>query len=437
MYRRDPKATDNFMVRAMDRISGLPDRLLLGLSGGADSVCLLHLLLKCGKYVKAVHCNFNLRGEESSRDQNFCIDLCRDLNVSLDIIQFDALKTAAERGISVEMACRDLRYGKFFQLMSDYHCERLVVAHHADDNIETIFLNLMRGCGLSGLSGMSPDNGQIARPLLEFHRKDIEKYLESLGIPYITDSSNMKNDIRRNFIRNEVIPLLETRWPSVRKSVSLTINHLREAEKIYLDATLPSTPYAIPVDLLRKSSSPGILLHEFLKNTGLGSKTEPEVLLAVKSGKNGQTWKTSKGFLWKGTEKLCFIPEEFLTNGYPAADFSIVTSPDIKSDRGNDIAYLSGKKEDYCWKRCDIRDSVSPLNMSGKKTIKEVLKEAGIPSPLRHNIWGLHKNSTGEPVWIPGIRRFSGDHVTEDKAEQRILCIRLLSAPYYQDYLKK
>ena len=206
---------------------------LVALSGGADSVALLLALLDMGVRVEAVHCNFHLRGEESDRDEQFCKDLCSKYNVELHLVHFDTREYAALHHVSIEMAARDLRYAYFERLHSDIGAEAICVAHHRDDSVETVLLNLVRGTGLRGLRGIQPKNGNIVRPLLCVSRDDIECFLDSLGQDYVTDSTNLHDDVKRNKIRLDVLPLLETLNPDVRQSIFRTSLRVGEALKMF------------------------------------------------------------------------------------------------------------------------------------------------------------------------------------------------------------
>ena len=182
---------------------------LVALSGGADSVALLLILKDLGYRIEAAHCNFHLRGEESNRDEAFVKKLCQEQNIPLHLIHFDTKEYADLHQVSIEMAARDLRYGYFRQLRKDIGAEKVCVAHHRDDAVETLLMNLMRGSGVHGLTGIRACNGEIVRPLLDVSRQEIETYLHSIGQDYVMDSTNLVDDVVRNKIRLNVLPLLE------------------------------------------------------------------------------------------------------------------------------------------------------------------------------------------------------------------------------------
>lgn len=212
----------------------------MALSGGADSVSLLfvlkHLEHELGIDVEAAHCNFHLRGAESVRDEEFCKQLCERLSVPLHLIHFDTQAYADLHRVSIEMAARDLRYGYFENLRRDIKAQDICVAHHRDDSVETVLLNLVRGTGLRGLRGIQPRNGNIIRPLLSLSREDIVQYLGALGESYVTDSTNLHNDVKRNKIRLDVMPLLRELNPSVSQSIFESSLRVGEALKVFDEA---------------------------------------------------------------------------------------------------------------------------------------------------------------------------------------------------------
>lgn len=214
--------------------SGEP--VLVGLSGGADSTALLKVLLTLGYPCTAVHCNFHLRGSESDRDQEFVENLCRSLGVELIICSYDTLKYASDHGLSIEMAARELRYADFERIMRERGTDAVCIAHHRDDSVETVLLNLMRGTGIKGLTGIKPRNGHIIRPLLCVSRDEIEQWLREIGQSYVTDSTNLETDYTRNKIRLKLLPLMRDINPSVDEAILGTSNHLRMAYDMYTPA---------------------------------------------------------------------------------------------------------------------------------------------------------------------------------------------------------
>ncbi len=190
--------------------------VLVGLSGGADSVALLGVLVRLGYPCIALHCNFHLRGEESDRDEAFACEFAESLEVPFHKIDFDTISYAGERHLSIEMAARELRYAWFEEMRERLGGQATAVAHHRDDNVETVLMNLIRGTGIRGMSGIRPRNGFIVRPLLCVSREDILAWLADQGYAYMVDSTNLSDAYTRNFIRLNVLPLLEEINPSAR-----------------------------------------------------------------------------------------------------------------------------------------------------------------------------------------------------------------------------
>lgn len=245
---------------------------LVALSGGADSVALLFILRTLGYQLEAIHCNFQLRGQESVRDERFCQTLCDKLNIPLHHAHFDTRSYAQLHGISIEMAARKLRYTYFNQLREALDAEAICVAHHRDDAVETILLNLIRGTGLHGLTGMKPKNGAIVRPLLCVSRADLKAYLDDIGQDFVTDSSNLVADVKRNKIRLKILPLLEELNPSFRETMMNMASDLKEVEKV-VDAHLSHYSHVatLSIKTIEEEPSTELALFYFLHTYGFNS----------------------------------------------------------------------------------------------------------------------------------------------------------------------
>ncbi len=280
-------------------------RVVAGVSGGADSTALMIALKAAGIEIKAIHCNFHLRGEESMRDQEAVEALCRKYEVSLEVADFDVEDyRRSRRGVSVEMACRDLRYEKFHEMMRDTSADRIAIAHNADDNVETLLMNLFRGSGVTGLRAMLPDTGIQIRPLLSVSREEVEMYLHEKGETFVVDSTNLESDYRRNFIRNDVIPLLEERWKGIRKTITTSIENLQSEERVLKWAEkelLPDSEF-LPMQSISDAPDRFWLIYRFASRYGATRDVALEVLdvFEKKSGKQiivGKSWKSGRGKL--------------------------------------------------------------------------------------------------------------------------------------------
>lgn len=316
--------TENLVSRFLARHRMLrPGGLyLVALSGGADSVALTLMLQSLGVNIHAAHCNFHLRGEESDRDEQFCVALCQRQNIPLHRIHFDTASYAHLHKVSVEMAARDLRYRYFHQLIDDIGGEGICVAHHRDDNVETLLLNLLRGSGIDGLAAIAPVNGRILRPLLCIGRSDILAYLEERGQDYVTDSTNLEDDALRNQIRHHVVPLLQTLNPAASDNIAQSAQYIRQA-KVTIDS-LMSQPEGceeaedgcveIPTAGILGAASPEFALHWHLGKYGFHGDVVESVLesLGSTTGGVGRVWKSSSHLVAADRGKLTVAPLSLL-----------------------------------------------------------------------------------------------------------------------------
>lgn len=278
------------------------DLYIVALSGGADSVALLLLLKEGGFNVHAAHCNFLLRGSESDRDEAFCVDLCRQLGVELHRAHFATREYAEAHKVSVEMAARELRYNWFEQLRKDIGAVGICVAHHRDDSVETVLLNMIRGTGLRGLTGIQPRNGYVLRPLLCVSRDEIEHFLAKRGQKYVIDSTNLEADVKRNKVRLQVLPLLRTLNPAVSDNIQRMVENVAEAQ-IVLDSLLDNFKKHNTLELseLEKYGSSEYVIYEWLKNYGFNGTQARQVLEA----ETGKIMSSSQGYdVLKDRERL-------------------------------------------------------------------------------------------------------------------------------------
>ncbi|MBQ2123651.1 MAG: tRNA lysidine(34) synthetase TilS [Bacteroidaceae bacterium] len=241
---------------------------IVGFSGGADSVALLLGLLEAGQKVEAVHCNFHLRDAESDADEAFVRELCAQLGVALHCVDFDTVGYARRHKVSIEMAARELRYDYFERVRLERGAATIAVAHHRDDNVETVLLNLVRGSGLRGLCGMRPRNGYVVRPMLNIPRMEVERYLAERNQPYRTDSTNVDTRYRRNKVRHELLPLLRQLNPNIEATLEATMQRLTEAESRLSAMRSAAEADELSLATLKTSVSPVTDVYEFLSPYG-------------------------------------------------------------------------------------------------------------------------------------------------------------------------
>ncbi len=206
-------------------------RLLVALSGGIDSVALVHLLKTAGYNFAIAHCNFQLRAEANA-DEDFCRQISINYQTDFHTVRFNTQHYATTNKVSIQMAARELRYQWFEQLRKQHNYNAVVLAHHQNDTVETILLNLVRGTGIAGMHGILPKNGYLVRPMLCFTRSEIEQIIAENNLAYVEDSSNASVKYARNKIRHLVVPQLKTLNPSLEQTFENNLKHFRELEQL-------------------------------------------------------------------------------------------------------------------------------------------------------------------------------------------------------------
>jgi tRNA(Ile)-lysidine synthase len=303
--------------------------VIAGFSGGGDSVSLLFILNRLGYTCIAAHCNFHLRGTESDRDETFCRKFTEDHHIPFEKNDFDTRFHAAKKHISIEMAARELRYQWFETIRQKYDAQAIAVAHHQDDSIETMLLNMIRGTGIRGLCGIRPKNGFVVRPLLCVNRETLNQFREEQNLPYVTDSSNLSDKYTRNFIRLRLLPLMEELNPSVRKTFAVTAENLADAECIYSQAIekfkrlltdiTDKGDIHIHIDRLMQQPAPKTILYELLKTYGFSPYVSEEIFRAL-TGEPGKIFNATESTykLLKDRDLLIiFKPGAKIAGEYP------------------------------------------------------------------------------------------------------------------------
>ena len=402
------------------------DLYIIGLSGGADSVALLLMLKEGGFNVHAAHCNFHLRGEESDRDEAFCVGLCKELGVELHRAHFDTREYAELHKVSIEMAARELRYKWFEQLREDIGAAGICVAHHRDDSVETVLLNLVRGTGLRGLTGIQPRNGSILRPLLCVSRAEIEAFLAEKGQEYVTDSTNWEADVQRNIVRLEVLPLLRRLNPAVAENIQRTAENLAEAQQV-LNVTIANINSIKILELseLEKCGSSEYLAFEWLKKYGFNGDQVHQILDAetgkIISSATGYDVLKDRGRLIVEPALQPFksmrIPEEGTYILDEKTRFSVRKKPVYVSKEAN-IATLDAAKVSFplTIRRVEDGDWMQPYGMKGRKLLSDLMTD------LKMTVFEKRRrlvvvDNQGIVVWLVGLRTDQrvavGDHTKE------------------------
>lgn len=401
--------------------------VLVGVSGGADSVALLtaccriapHLRLR----IEAINCNFHLRGEESNRDSQFTSRLCEELGVKLHSIEYNVEEYIKDHpDISIEMACRELRYADFFRIMDKEGIDRVAVAHNTDDDIETMILNMLRSSGTRGLKGMEIDNGKVIRPLINTSRKEIETYLDALGSGYIVDSSNLTSEYRRNFIRREVLPLLESRWPGARKSLAKTISILKEEASIidefYRKQLKSLTQNEKTLLIYSEGVTRGTILR-FLEPHGGNAEIADEILSSISKDFRKRTWKlTESTDAVLERHRLIIIDSKSMSTSpqfiWTRMAVNPTTMREVKGNKDHKIVYLPSEASSYIIRIPKEGDRLYPLGMRGSRLVSDIISDAKMDRVSKSKVRVFVRKSDEKIVWVSGLKRSRYDLIHEN-----------------------
>ncbi len=417
-------------------------KVIVGVSGGADSVALLDILHSLKYECIVAHCNFHLRGEESNRDAFFVEELCEKHKFKYERIDFDTEAYAEIHSISIEMAARDLRYDWFEQLRVIHLADRIAVAHHRDDSVETILLNLIRGTGIRGLTGIAPQNGYVVRPLLSVSRQEILDYLKDRKLSYVEDSTNSEDLYTRNKIRLNIIPLLETINPSAKESIIRTAENLAQVETVYryyieqVKADI-FKDNAIDIRKLIQYLEPEAVLYEILAPYKFNPATIRQIFesLISQPGKifYSETHKLVRDrelFILKKRDNISVesftIREEDSFIAYPLkmSIEVIKEGTPFEIEKNSNILYVDKKKVQYplTIRRWHQGDWFIPFGMKGKKKISDYFTDQKYSLFDKEEAWLLC--SGDDIVWIAGKR--SDDRFKVDKSTTEVLKIQLV-----------
>ncbi|MBL7889039.1 MAG: tRNA lysidine(34) synthetase TilS [Bacteroidia bacterium] len=404
------------------------ETILLAISGGLDSVVMCDLFHQAGLQFAIAHCNFQLRGKESDGDEDFVEALAEKYDVAFHCVSFDTAAYAKKKKLSIQEAARELRYSWFEELRTQYNYSAIAVAHHRDDSVETLFINLLRGTGIRGLHGILPQQGNIIRPLLFAGRKELEAYSKKRKLKFREDSSNESDKYLRNRIRHHLIPMLEELRPGAAQQIDLTMEHLRSVEAIYLDAIekkrrsvmeKESGLVKFSIKKIKKLVPVHVYLFEFLSPFGFNMETvlEIESALDAISGKQFAT-KThrlikDRDFLLleeiKKEQKPVFFKVKAGQKKLVIADHEIKIKTILKDKQfkvllSKNIAQLDHAKLKFplvcrTWQKGDV---FQPIGMKGKKKLSDFLTDQKLSVIEKENTLVLL--SGNDIVWVVGHR---------------------------------
>ncbi len=425
-------------------------KYLVALSGGADSVTLLWVLHELGYQIEACHCNFQLRGAESDRDEQFCVQLCEQLGIPLHRIHFDTRLYAEVHKESIELAARNLRYRYFAQLKEDVEADGICVAHHQDDTVETVLINLIRGAGIQGLTGISAKNGDILRPLLCVDRKEILAYLEEKGQDYVTDSTNLVDDVVRNKIRLNIIPMLKEINPAASKNIAQAARHLEEANKMLSSIAIcgeksEDGTIRVAVQEIESAASAEYALYSSLSPYGFRGKAITEILASLHS--TGKTWTSETHQLV--IDRECILIREKQTEAFQGMKipetgcYVLPRGEKIKLSIREREADFSPSKEKFLitldadavtfplhLRLAQNGDTFHPFGMKGKKLVSDYLTDR------KKNLFEKQsqlvlEDAKGQIIWVVGERTSELCKIKEDT--KKILYIQVSQVQEVKD----
>ncbi|WP_248724955.1 tRNA lysidine(34) synthetase TilS [Seonamhaeicola sp. ML3] len=433
---------ENFQIHINDNLSFLKEsNLLIAISGGVDSVVLVHLCHQFGLDISLAHCNFNLRGKESDGDEAFVMQLADSLNIEAFSESFNTEVYANEYKMSIQMAAREMRYLWFDELAEQLEFDYILTAHHADDNLETFLINFSRGTGLDGLTGIPEINNRFVRPLLPFSREQIVDYAKANKLEWRVDSSNASTKYLRNKLRHEVIPILKEINPSLLQSFQSTINNLSDANDIVEDQleqffkkaiiSLEDNKMTFDIAEFKKQNNPRAYLFETFKDYGFTEWNDALNLLDAQSGK----------YILSNTHRLIkhqetlllseIVPGELvdiqidnihqdIETPFGTLSFTEVQEMDVNSTAAIyvDKALLKFPLSIRQWK---VGDVFFPLGMRGRKKVSKYFKDEKLSLLDKEST--LLLCSEDNIVWIINRRADNRYRVTEET--EQILKIEL------------
>ena len=414
------------------------DKLILALSGGVDSMVLADLLLKLKVEFVAAHCNFHLRGEESDGDEKFVRDYAERNGIQCFVKHFETEKYAAEQGISIEMAARDLRYAWFEELRQQLGYDKIAVAHHADDQAETFFINLLRGAGLRGLKGMRPQNGVIIRPLLWASREQIHQYAIENQITWREDHTNAESVYLRNKIRNQLLPVFDELQPDARQGLYKSLEHLASENELYRellkekleqivvqDGEVQRLPYdALKFGIVGPSTGSGTsafsfqLLFEWLRQYGFNTDQCHFIFEAMQTGIGNKYYSPTHQLVIgrnelqlseikpiENEERRIELGEKEITSPIHLCFTRFERDADFVIDKSSEVAQLDFDKIQFPLTLRHWRhgDRFHPFGMKGSKLLSDFFVDQKFTEAQKKNVF-LLVSADNQILWVIGHR---------------------------------
>ena len=425
------------------------DNVLLAISGGIDSVVLLHLLSQCPQTYQKIalaHCNFQLRGNESNQDEAFVKALAKQYNIPCFVTRFDTYTLANAQKGSIQMIARQLRYKWFEELRQDKGYNLIATAHHQSDLTETVLLNLVRGTGIAGLHGIKEKNGKIIRPLLFASKSEIENFATQERLRWREDASNKENKYYRNRLRNEVIPILKGMNPNLETTLAQSVEKISAVERFFEAAIKrvenlylreENDVYFLSFELFKAVDEPLIVLFEILKKFGFSYTQTKEVLASINQI-SGKQFFSSTYSLVKDRTQLVIAPktqtirEQILIDTLALGQTHIASglilerkavTVNFKIPRDTSIACLDWEKLTLPLK---IRpwqqgDWFKPLGMTQRKKLSDFLIDQKVPLNLKDRVQVVVSGDA--IVWVVGYRIDNRFKISDQTTEVLVISV--------------
>jgi tRNA(Ile)-lysidine synthase len=417
-------------------------KLLLAISGGIDSMILVHLLQQLGYNISIAHCNFKLRGEESDGDEQFIRIFAEKNNIPVFVTHFDTKLFAADNKLSIQLAARQLRYIWFHQLLEENQLDYILTAHHLDDSLETFLINFTRGTGPEGLTGIPQQNDRVVRPLLPFTRDEIEAYAKGNNIEWREDSSNASDKYMRNKLRHDVVPVLKSLNQSFMESFAQTLEHLQQAQSLVQDASVlvyrqvvseVNNQKHININELKRLPNYKAYLYQWLSPFGF---TAWEDIYALTDAQPGKQILANNYRLLKDRDVLILEPQKETDNRiYEVPEGQVETDVPVRlklapvdkvlKTSGSNIIYVDAERLKFPLfvRKWQEGDYFYPLGMKGqKKKVSKYFKDEKMSLSEKEDAWLLC--SENQIVWIIGKRadeRYRTNQQTTHKLKIEVL----------------
>ncbi|PLX21904.1 MAG: tRNA lysidine(34) synthetase TilS [Marinilabiliales bacterium] len=402
------------------------DRILLGISGGIDSICMFHLFRMLNYPIGIAHCNFQLRGTESDEDEIFVKNLANEFDIPFFSVKFNTKEVAKEEGISIQMAARDLRYDWFEELKQKYDYDYIAIAHNQNDVVETFLINLTRGSGIKGLTGIKPKLNSIIRPLLFASRQQLLDFLEINNFEYHEDSSNQSTKYSRNLIRHEIVPLFEKLNPKFQETLIENISKLRDTELIYKNEvkrvhqsiiTENKDKKLINIEELKNLYPISAYLFELLRPYGFTSSQVTDIVKSI-DGVSGKQFYSSTHRLIKDRSDLIIeentavkIQSIYIDHNQDSIEFPLKlefnqcdVNEDFEIRKDRNIGQFDFDKLEFplVLRKWQSGDYFMPLGMSNLKKVSDFFIDQKLSITEKESAWILE--SKNKIVWIIGHR---------------------------------